>query len=104
MELQKKEIKEVNEAEDSPHMDVGLGFLIGFCVTIGVTAIVGGVVAVVLAELRADPTIAADGNATATIDNGQEGVGNLTARLGLIGTLLGFLVVLAAVYLYRKFA
>lgn len=102
--MQTLKLREVQTIEETPHMDVGLGFLIGFCVTIGVTAIVGGIVAVVLAELRADPTVSADGNATAAIDNGQEGVGNLTARLGLIGTLLGFLVVLAAVYLYRRFA
>lgn len=89
-------------------MEVGIGLLIGFIVTIGVTAIVAGIVSVVLTTLMNDDAIGFDGenhtNASQIIENGQNGVGNLSARLGLIGTLMGFLIVLAAVYLYRRFA
>lgn len=75
--------------------DLSLGLVMA-----GAVAAIG---ALVLSEVRSDSTVAADGNATANIDNAQSGIGNLTARFGIIATIAGLLVVLGLVTRFGLF-
>lgn len=86
------------------HQELGGNLLVGLMVTLGVTAIIGAVVSVVLAQLGQDTSISGDGNATLAINSGKQAVSGVATKLVLYGTIVVFAVILAAVFIYRRFA
>jgi len=80
-----------------------LGGLQGLAMGLVVAGALVAVGALVLAELKADTTVSADGNASAAISNAQDGISNITSRFGIIATIAVMGVLLALVFRFANF-
>jgi hypothetical protein len=82
----------------------GLGDLAPTVMAIGVAAIIGAVVLLVMNGVyTSSPTIAGNAAGNAIV-NATKGIGNVFAQLPLLGTVIGLVLVLAVVlyFFYRQ--
>lgn len=96
-------------AQEENHQELGGNMMMGLMLTLGVAAIVGAVMSVVLASLGNDPSLISSnpnisGNATLAINSGKQAISGVATKLILYGTIVVFAIILAAVFIYRRFA
>lgn len=70
-------------------------------VGLGLTTLLIAIVAIILTAFQADTSVTANGSAYNAIGDALTMITNVTTRLGLVGTMIGFgLVILAALVIF----